>query len=587
MSTTFAEDSVVSTDSQMSRDPSSAMAVDSPRASRFSPSRKTVCVSIFAAATAVIAPYVLRGYTAGHDIGFHVSCWLEISGLFREGILRPRWAELAFGYGDPTFIFYPPLSLYLGAILTLLLPFRMVPGAYVWLALVLAGFSFFYLCRHFLDVRSALVGAVVYVMNPYHLLQVHGRCSFSELLVSATLPLLLLATYRMSEPGRQRVAAVALLLAIISLTSMPGGVAAGYSAFVFAIALTLTRNSGAGLIAKFAIAGILGAGLAGFFLLPAWFEKPWVIASVYSAIPPEARFVRLNLLPHGRFAWALAAVEVGQILVGGLAWAICRRTKPRDTFWAFTAVFSASVIMVLPISAGIWRSAPLLHYVQFPWRWLGPMGLALSFFVAAAVQQSSKGLLLAAGVCILGLVTLAAFTVVINTKADVLLSSLKKSISEGRGYLGWPYVLPRDMKIDNRGIPYYLVPGEAAVLEVGPEEIAGVVPPQDFRSTAPAASVSRIAITHWSAEARDFDVDTPQPVWIRVRLFWYPGWHAYIDSKAIDPVTRNARGALVLRIPSGRSHVKLLYERTPDQTIGIVLSSLCLVTLLWMFRNRS
>src|SRR5271157_4767690 len=352
MSTTFAEDSVVSTDSQMSRDPSSAMAVDSPRASRFSPSRKTVCVSIFAAATAVIAPYVLRGYTAGHDIGFHVSCWLEISGLFREGILRPRWAELAFGYGDPTFIFYPPLSLYLGAILTLLLPFRMVPGAYVWLALVLAGFSFFYLCRHFLDVRSALVGAVVYVMNPYHLLQVHGRCSFSELLVSATLPLLLLATYRMSEPGRQRVAAVALLLAIISLTSMPGGVAAGYSAFVFAIALTLTRNSGAGLIAKFAIAGILGAGLAGFFLLPAWFEKPWVIASVYSAIPPEARFVRLNLLPHGRFAWALAAVEVGQILVGGLAWAICRRTKPRDTFWAFTAVFSASVIMVLPISAG-------------------------------------------------------------------------------------------------------------------------------------------------------------------------------------------------------------------------------------------
>ena len=548
-----------------------------------SPSRRTVCAAILGAATVVIAPYLLRGYTAGHDTVFHVNWWLDIAGQFREGIFHPRWAEMAYrGYGEPAFIFYPPLSLYLGAILTLLLPFRMALGAYVWLVLVLAGFSFFYLCRRFFDARSSLLGAVVYVLNPYHLLEVHARCSMAELLVSASLPLLLLATYRLSELGSRRIAIVAVLFAIVSLTNIPLAVVSAYAAFAFVIALTLARKSGAGLVVRFGVAIVLGAGLAGFFLLPAWFEKGWVLAAVHGSVPPEAQFVRLNALPSGRWPWVLAGVEVGQIVIGCLAWALCKRTKPRDALWAFTAVFSASVIMVLPISAFIWRIAPSLVYVQFPFRWLGPMGLAMSFFVAAAVQQSGKGLLLAAGVCTLGLVTLAAFTVLINTKADVMLPSLKSAFSEGRGYLGWPYVLPRDIKINEFGIPLHLTPGDPLVSEVSQEIAAGALQEGD-RSPAPAQSTSQIAITRWSANAREVTIDTPQPVWIRFRLFRYPGWNAYIDGKPIDAVATDTRGGVVVPVPSGRSQVSVLYQKTADQNWGIVLSLFSLVLLLWMF----
>src|SRR5271157_3948014 len=300
-----------------------------------SPSRRTVCAAILGAATLVIAPYLLRGYTAGHDTPFHVNWWLDIAGQFREGIFHPRWAELAYrGYGEPAFVFYPPLSLYLGAVFTLLLPFRMALGAYVWLALVLAGFSFFYLCRQFFDVRSSLLGAVVYVLNPYHLLEVHARFSAAELLVSASLPLLLLATYQLGEPGSRRIAIVALLFAIVSLTNIPLAVVSAYAAFAFVIALTLARKSGAGLVVRFGVAIVLGAGLAGFLLLPAWYEQRWVLASVHTSVPPQAQFVRLSALPYDHWAWALAGVEVGQILIGCLAWALCRRTMSRDAFWA-------------------------------------------------------------------------------------------------------------------------------------------------------------------------------------------------------------------------------------------------------------
>ena len=549
----------------------------------YSPSQRTVWAGILGAATLVVAPWLLRGYTAGHDTAFHINWWLEVAKHFREGAFHPRWAELAYrGYGEPAFVFYPPLSLYLGAVLTLLLPFRMALGAYVWLVLVLAGFSFFYLCRQFFDARASLLGAVVYVLNPYHLLEVHARCSLAELLVSASLPLLLLAIYRLSGTGRRGIAVVALLFAMVALTNIPLAVVTAYSAFAFVVALTLARKSGIAPVARFAMAGLLGAGVAGFFLLPAWFEKRWVLASVHAAVPPEAQFVRLNGLPYDRWAWALAGAEAGLIVLGILAWMLCRKTRPRDAVWAFTVLFSISTIMVLPISAVIWRFAPALIYVQFPWRWLGIMGLAMSFFVAAAVQQSRKGLVLATGVCVLGVATLAAFTALINTKADVLLPSLNRSFSEGRGYLGWPFVLPRDIKINEIGIPVNLTPGDPLVSEISQADVEAVVP-QDSRSHTPVQDVARIAIARWSAEAREVVVDTPQPVWIRFRLFRYPGWNAYLDGKPMDAVTTDARGAIVLLVPSGLSHVKLLYQRTPDQTWGIGLSLFCLVVLSWMW----
>jgi 6-pyruvoyl-tetrahydropterin synthase related domain len=586
MGMNFTEAPATGVDLQTARIPA-PVAGERARPQHFIPSSKIVRATMLAAATLVVAPYLLRGYTVGHDTGFHMSWWLEMSSLFRQGILHPRWAALAYyGYGEPAFLFYPPLSLYLGGVLTLLLPLRLALGVYVWAVALLAGFSFYYLCRHFFDRRAALAGAVVYVLNPYHLLEVHARCSLAELLVSVTLPLLLLAAYRVSEPGGCRIAAVAIIFAAISLTNVPLTVVSAYGASAFVLALILTRKSRIGLLTRFAVAIALGGGLAAFFLIPAWFEKPWVVASVHSVVPPAAHFVRLSALHDGHFGWALAGVEGAQIVLGCVALILCRRMKQRDVFWAFSALFAVSVVMVLPASAAIWRTAPALVYVQFPWRWLGPMGLALSFFIAAGVQHSRRAVLFAAGVCALGLVTLAAFTAMIDLKADGLMSSLKNSISAGRGYLAWPFVLPRNVKIDELGIPYYLKPGEPRVLAVGPEATDPSLPQHSVTPPAAPAGVPNIAITRWSAEARDFDVDTSQPTWIRARLFWYPGWFAYIDGNPINPVATDGRGAPLLRVPSGHSHVQLLYRGTRDQTVGMVISAVCLVLLLWMLRKQ-
>ena len=96
---------------------------------------------------------------------------------------------------------------------------------------------------------------------------------------------------------------------------------------------------------------------------------------------------------------------------------------------------------------------------------------------------------------------IAAVTLLGDNKADAELSALKTSISGGRGYLGWPYVLPRDIKVNQWGIPEHLTSGDPLVSEVSPE-VAGVMSSKDDGSPAPPQSSSRIAVTRWSPEIK-------------------------------------------------------------------------------------
>ena len=361
----------------------------------------------FATALAILAPFFWLGTASGHDISFHISSWFDAAGQWKEGILFPRWTEWAnYGFGEPRFIFYPPLSWMLGAGLGSIFPWTWIPGLFVLVVQTFAGMSAFGLLRRTAGTsRGALFGAVAYAANPYALLVIYLRSDFAELLATSFFPMLFLAGLRLSgilnDESRRRKTIVpfGILFAAVWLSNAPAGVLASYSlALLFLWAALARKNPQPALHGASGIA--LGLGLASFYIVPAAYEQRWVNISgaLAEGLTPRENFLFAVTTDSEHDAFNRIASYVALLLIAGiLAAALIALRKSRTSertestgkaFPAMLALGLVATVMMIRVTNPFWTLLPKLRFVQFPWRLMMVLAILFAFFLAVAARRA-------------------------------------------------------------------------------------------------------------------------------------------------------------------------------------------------------
>jgi hypothetical protein len=527
-----------------------------------------------AAATLVIAPSFFLGNASGHDFQFHVESWMEVAHQWHQGILYPRWAEWAnFGFGEPRFIFYPPASWILGAALGSVLPWHMVPDAFIWLSLLIAGFSMHRLAREWLAPRDAIAAAVLFAVNPYNLMIVYYRSDFAELIAAAFFPLLVWCTILLAREGWRRVPGFACVFALIWLTNAPAAVIATYFVAAIILAFCILERSPHAILPAI-VAGASGFALAAFYILPAAYEQRWVNIS---------DVLLFNLQPWHNFLFAhegdpefilfnfkISAIALFLIAVFGInaVFAARQRLRGRTMFWIFFVLGALPVILMFPISAILWKDVPEMKFVQFPWRTLTPLALVAAFFFAAAIAPLHRKwpAWIAA---VLVLAALATWMTTNNWWDSQDTPGVARAISTDAGYEGTDEFVPT-------GCDRYDLPDETP---------RAVALNQDADEPLTAPNV-RLHVEGWQAEYKFISIDSPQTLVLAVKLYPYPAWKATRNGAPISYVTDPCTAPMQIPLPAGHSDVILRFTHTPDRNLANAISLTAALMLIFFTYQR-
>jgi uncharacterized membrane protein len=540
----------------------------------------------FLVSLAIVSPYFVRGTASGHDFEFHVASWQDVAFQWKEGTLYPRWTALTnHGFGEPRFIFYPPLSWLLGAALVRFLPGAWAVILFVVLTQTIAGLSAFVLLRRLVGERAALFGALCYAANPNFLLITYIRSDFAEQLACALFPWLLLGALRVSNLLEDRAAnfrklvAFAMPFAAIWLTNAPAAVIATYtSALLFAWVAFTSRSWR--VAARGASGMALGFGLAGFYLLPAIYEQRWVNISqaLSSGLLPSQNFLftQLDDVDHNWFNLIATWCALGLILLCALAalgsGCFASSSKGRAGKYAVARALlglavAASVLM-LRFTAPLWNVLPELRFVQFPWRWMSMVALFCACFLALAAERKR----LVMWVFAFLILTAPLSAVFLNNgwwDADEM-PTLEALVTSGAGFEGTD-------EYDPLGDDHQDLPVKAPLAQLLPDD----------PGTAPKET-GRIEVLQWTTEAKKIAVNFPEESQIVLRVLNYPAWRVEVNGRRIDPQRADNVNEMVVPVPPGQTLVTVRFTRSWDRAVGIIISlfSLLLLVSLW-FAGRA
>ncbi len=566
---------------------------------------------IFLAAFVAIVPQLIRGNSCGHDFNVHLVSWLDCVNAWRHGIPYPHWASSPnYGAGEPRFVFYPPLTWMLGAVLSLVFGWKLAPIVLTFLTLAATGLATRALALEALDDLPATLAGCAAIFSGFALFTAYERSAFPEFAGGFWLPLIVLFAMRdrrSSAPLLRRAfdgstTFLALALAGAWLSNLPLGVMAGYLMAGVALLWAVVRKSVAPLL-RAAVAAALGLGLAAIYWLPAAFERNWVDIK-QATDDPSYNFENNWLFAHhansllalhdeilGQVSWI--AVSMIAVAAASIAIAWLRGTLPIGKsgvtrFWwiPLAAIPVAVFFFMFPVSRPLWHLLPEMHFLQYPWRWLEAVEAPMAIFFAASIWPASRRVrwtvLIACSAAFLAATAYTSRNFFQVCDSGDTVASVLSDYRAGAGFEGmYEYEPPG---------------GDDSSIAIGLPDACLVSDPTialgkpDLRDPAHNPMWNRdqgscLAVFHFvnglesNPEHRELRASTGQAGYLVLRLLSYPAWRIRLNGQPLTALPVRDDGLIVVPVAQGPIDLTIDWTRSPDVLAGRWVSALSVLML--------
>jgi hypothetical protein len=566
---------------------------------RFAP---VLVVALFALLTA--QPLFVRQLTCSDDNFFALTRAVTLEQLIRDGHIFSRWSpHMAHGYGFPFYNYYGALStLALVAVHALGFIYPTALHILFGLCILGAGLGAYAFAREWWGEAGGVAAAAVYLTAPYLAFDILFRAALAETLALVWLPIILFTLHRalnsqftihnsQSYVSGWSLAASFSFAALMythntsSLAALP--LITGYVALLALLQRDWRRLVQGGLIVA------AGLALSARFWLPALAEINLVqtdrllvppIFTYYTnylglrelfALPAVIDPLLVNPSPAKALGLTAAVLAVvGLAAVAYRRWQIADGTTPADNsapkfgVWVFlTLTLYAS--LTLPLSRPVWDNVPLVPFIQFPWRLLGPAALCAAVLAGGGVHWLRRRPWIAATVIAL-VATLGHLSwwyprYCEPFKEITLGSTLKYEYDTFTlGTTAKGEYLPRTVK---------LLPGDDSIAEA---IMRGEQP--NYLTGLPADS----QLTVLNPDPLDYraTVSLSAPARLTFNQFHFPGWQAALDDQPAEIKPTPDTGLITVLVPAGRHTLRFYFGNTPVRAAGDLISLITLTAAI-------
>lgn len=320
---------------------------------------------------ALFALFFKVNYWQNHDGNFHLQRGYAAIESLRTGQIPLRWSSiLNFGCGLPIFNFFYPLIYYIFGLLGLLninliFSFKIILGFFYLIGTISLYFFIYYLLK---SRSAALIGAILFALNPYYLQLIYVRAN-PELLAYCLLPLILLFTLK----SKYLPLFISLVLYFLSHNTV---ILITLPLIIIFIGYCFLKNKKTDyfLIITF----ILAALTSSFFLGPALLEKKYVKLGTNIAADYQQHYPTLKQLFFSPWGWGYSTSDANDGMsfkFGYVQWLILALslivaiTNRRILYLSLPLLFF--LFLTLSPSQFIWEKISIFQQLQYPWRILG------------------------------------------------------------------------------------------------------------------------------------------------------------------------------------------------------------------------